>query len=129
MPPWRQGRLATPSSWHRWGLGRVGELARQHCALFKKGVQEVKKSAAASSQLHCDAGGLTEIVSFTAIMAAAQAAAPQRVQDVHLKHAMFLEDNGHFADAEAEFVNAGGRRAMQLRGLNLGRIACLVPPL
>jgi intraflagellar transport protein 172 len=39
-----------------------------------------------------------------------QAAAPQRVPDVHLKHAMFLEDNGRFAEAEGEFISAGKPR-------------------
>jgi len=36
-----------------------------------------------------------------------QAAAPHRLQDVHLKYAMFLEDNGRFGEAEGEFVSAG----------------------
>ncbi|KAI8469208.1 MAG: intraflagellar protein IFT172 [Monoraphidium minutum] len=40
----------------------------------------------------------------------AQVAAPQRVGDVHLKHAMFLEDNGRFPEAEVEFVAAGKPR-------------------
>ncbi|KIZ07625.1 Intraflagellar transport protein [Monoraphidium neglectum] len=40
----------------------------------------------------------------------AQVAAPQRMADVHLKHAMYLEDNGRFNEAEVEFVNAGKPR-------------------
>ncbi|KAL2082479.1 hypothetical protein ACEWY4_022297 [Coilia grayii] len=31
----------------------------------------------------------------------------QKIPEVHLKHAMFLEDEGKFAEAEAEFVKAG----------------------
>jgi intraflagellar transport protein 172 len=40
-----------------------------------------------------------------------QAAAPHRLAEVHLKHAMFLEDNGHFAEAEGGFVAAGATQA------------------
>eukprot|EP01062_Namystynia_karyoxenos_P065890 TRINITY_DN59944_c0_g1_i1.p1 TRINITY_DN59944_c0_g1~~TRINITY_DN59944_c0_g1_i1.p1 ORF type:complete len:1796 (+),score=840.25 TRINITY_DN59944_c0_g1_i1:110-5389(+) len=37
----------------------------------------------------------------------AQRAMPSMVSQVHLKHAMFLEDEGHFKEAEDEFVKAG----------------------
>lgn len=30
----------------------------------------------------------------------------EKVPDVHLKHAMFLEDEGKFLEAESEFVKA-----------------------
>jgi intraflagellar transport protein 172 len=30
----------------------------------------------------------------------------QKLPDVHLKHAMFLEDEGRFKEAEEEFINA-----------------------
>lgn len=39
-----------------------------------------------------------------------RAHAPQKVGEVHLKYAMFLEDEGKFTDAEAEFVQAGKPR-------------------
>jgi len=29
-----------------------------------------------------------------------------KLPEIHLKHAMYLEDEGRFADAEAEFVRA-----------------------
>jgi intraflagellar transport protein 172 len=49
----------------------------------------------------------------------AQAAAPGRLCEVHVKHAMFLEDGGRFAEAEAEFVKAGeaGAGGVRLRAL------------
>lgn len=34
-------------------------------------------------------------------------ACPERLKDVHYKHAMYLEDEGKFADAEAEFIKVG----------------------
>ena len=37
----------------------------------------------------------------------ARAAAKERLSDVHLKHAMHLEDEGAFREAEDEFVRAG----------------------
>lgn len=37
----------------------------------------------------------------------AQIAAKDKLPDVHLKYAMFLEDSGRFLEAEGEFVNAG----------------------
>lgn len=37
----------------------------------------------------------------------AQIAAKDKLPDVHLKYAMFLEDSGRFQEAEGEFVNAG----------------------
>ncbi|THD25249.1 Intraflagellar transport protein [Fasciola hepatica] len=40
----------------------------------------------------------------------ARLACPERVKDVHNKLAMFLEDEGKFAEAEAEFVKAGKPR-------------------
>jgi hypothetical protein len=52
--------------------------------------------------------------------------------DVHLKHAMYLEDNGRFNEAEVEFVNAGAQRGPGGAGLGrqarcwLDRRACLV---
>lgn len=38
----------------------------------------------------------------------AQGAAKDKLPEVHLKYAMFLEDEGRFAEAEQEFENAGG---------------------
>lgn len=40
----------------------------------------------------------------------ARHAAPQRVRDIHLKHALFLEDEERYNDAELEFINAGKPR-------------------
>jgi intraflagellar transport protein 172 len=48
-----------------------------------------------------------EIGAFNHAFQLAQLAAKHRLEDVHLKYAMFLEDSGRFADAEGEFVAAG----------------------
>jgi len=36
----------------------------------------------------------------------AKIAMKDKLPEIHLKHAMYLEDEGRFADAEAEFVRA-----------------------
>lgn len=48
-----------------------------------------------------------EIGAFVHAFQLAQLAAKQKLPDVHLKYAMFLEDSGHFVEAEGEFVAAG----------------------
>lgn len=48
-----------------------------------------------------------EVGAFSHAFQLAQLAAKQRLPDVHLKYAMFLEDSGRFVEAEAEFVAAG----------------------
>lgn len=40
----------------------------------------------------------------------ARAGAKQKLPDVHFKFAMFLEDEGRFAEAEAEFLAASKPR-------------------
>jgi intraflagellar transport protein 172 len=40
----------------------------------------------------------------------ARGGAKQKVPEVHLKYAMFLEDEGKFGEAEVEFVAAGRPR-------------------
>jgi intraflagellar transport protein 172 len=52
-----------------------------------------------------------EIGAFSHAFQLAQLAAKQRLPDVHLKYAMFLEDSGRFVEAEAEFVAAGAMSA------------------
>ena len=42
----------------------------------------------------------------------ARAAAKERLSDVHLKHAMHLEDEGAFREAEDEFVRTNGFQCM-----------------
>lgn len=37
----------------------------------------------------------------------AQIVAMEKLPDVHLKYAMYLEDSGRFQEAEGEFLNAG----------------------
>lgn len=37
----------------------------------------------------------------------AKIAMKEKLPDIHLKHAMYLEDEGRFQDAEIEFVRAG----------------------
>lgn len=48
-----------------------------------------------------------EIGEFSHAFQLAQLAAKQKLPDVHLKYAMFLEDSGRFLEAEGEFVAAG----------------------
>jgi len=51
-----------------------------------------------------------EINAFNHAFQLAQLAAKQKLPDVHLKYAMFLEDSGRFLEAEGEFVIAGRTR-------------------
>lgn len=51
-----------------------------------------------------------EIGAFNHAFQLAQLAAKNKLPDVHLKYAMFLEDSGRFVEAEGEFVAAGGHR-------------------
>lgn len=51
-----------------------------------------------------------EVNAFNHAFQLAQLAAKQRLPDVHLKYAMFLEDSGRFLEAEGEFVIAGRTR-------------------
>lgn len=37
----------------------------------------------------------------------ARACAQHKLPEIHLKYAMYLEDEGHFKEAEEEFINAG----------------------
>jgi hypothetical protein len=53
----------------------------------------------------------TELQAFNHAFQLAQLAAKQKLPDVHLKYAMFLEDCGRFQEAEGEFVAAGGQVA------------------
>ena len=39
--------------------------------------------------------------------AVAKAAVKSKIADVHMKYALYLEDEGKFVDAEAEFIKAG----------------------
>jgi intraflagellar transport protein 172 len=48
-----------------------------------------------------------EIGAFNHAFQLAQLAAKNKLPDVHLKYAMFLEDSGRFVEAEGEFVAAG----------------------
>lgn len=47
---------------------------------------------------------------FAHAFAIAEEGAPGRRAEVHLKYAMFLEDEGRFREAEQEFVIAGAHR-------------------
>jgi intraflagellar transport protein 172 len=49
-----------------------------------------------------------EVGAFAHAFQLAEGAAKEKLADVHLKYAMFLEDAGRFAEAEQEFLNAGG---------------------
>jgi hypothetical protein len=49
-----------------------------------------------------------EVGAFAHAFQLAEGAAKEKLSDVHLKYAMFLEDAGRFAEAEQEFLNAGG---------------------
>lgn len=49
----------------------------------------------------------TESGAFEHAFELARAGCPGKLCDVHLKHAMYLEDEERFAEAEAEFVQAG----------------------
>jgi intraflagellar transport protein 172 len=55
-------------------------------------------------QLACDAGA------FDFAFELARAACKSKLAHVYLKHAMALEDEGRFTEAEKEFVNAGKPR-------------------
>ena len=58
----------------------------------------------------CDAHSLPSphpFSDFDFAFAVAKAAVKSKIPDVHMKYALYLEDEGKFEEAEAEFIKAG----------------------
>merc|ERR1711966_523635 len=51
-----------------------------------------------------------ESVQFTHAFELARSCLPRKLPDVHLKHALYLEDEERFKEAEVEFINANKPR-------------------
>ena len=69
----------------------------------------------------------TESGAFAQAFELTRAGAKQKLPEVHLKYAMFLEDEGRFAEAEAEFISANKpREAVDMYIHN--QVTCAVPP-
>jgi intraflagellar transport protein 172 len=81
---------------YAWALALGGDKGAK--MLFKQGLIEPAIDYATESR---DFGHAFEL---------AQAAAQHKLPDVHLKHALFLEDEERFLEAEQEFVLAGKPR-------------------
>lgn len=89
--PGAQKRVA-----YAWGLSIGGEKGAK--VLQKQGLIEGAIEYATDSR------------DFVHAFELARWGCPQKVPEVHLKHAMFMEDEERFAEAEAEFILAGKPR-------------------
>jgi intraflagellar transport protein 172 len=88
--------------------GGIAACKRVTIALLMAiGVTEGLKHLSKHGLVEASIDHATENGAFDLAFEVAHAALPKKLPDIYLKHALFLEEDEHFAEAEEEFIKAG----------------------